>query len=510
MTLELSVTDLKFGKGVGSSRGRYCPFVQLSDAKGHVIGRSRVVFDCLVHATWPCITMNWDVIVQLHRQQLPEYPPQDLAGWVYQQPVLVALYDYQSDGNHVLLGKLVTCFSEIFTKALEYDTKTKTKAASTDKTLTQLKAKKPSFTIDLLQYPDSAANLHIHQMKQSARGHVDRLVPNNFEATKQDLARLPGLNKVPTPRGIAAIPGTATPQPAVPLDKAKRPTPRSATKATTVPCRACLSETTVSDDLEVKSAQTECSSLSDEQLQDTKVTVPKQFEPESYSLAPPTQVGFGATPTITTKHHQQQLKHSSHHPRRPVESKESRLLRKVKVKLGRLKELHEIQTVNQAQARKQAASKFQRVQQVDKDLLLGVQDRLQRQPRIRTLYGYCSGSAEAHAQVDELETLIRLLKSLERHVERKGKEFVREQDEWEDRSEETKGVNERVESLIQQAKNMLHQHTEEANGQSTKTHDTKALSGLLKCLEEEVEQQEKIQLRQGLFSQNCHHQMIMI
>ena len=210
MALELSVTDLKFGKGVGSSSGRYCPFVQITDTAGHVIGRSRIVADCLVHATWPCLAMSWDAIVDLQQsqhqeQQQPESAAQDLEEWVSQQPVLVALYDYQSNGNHVLLAKLVTSFAELFAKGVKYNAAAKTSGAEkAGITLAQLRKRKPSFTIDLVEHPNATAKLHVHQMKHSARGSVDRLAPHNFEASKQDLARFPELNKVSTPKALSA------------------------------------------------------------------------------------------------------------------------------------------------------------------------------------------------------------------------------------------------------------------------------------------------------------------
>lgn len=250
LTIELVVSGLPFWQG-SHGGGRYHPFVQITNATGMVVGRSKVMLDCAVNAHFPAMKLSWkDLIAEAAADAsatVPSPPPptnkrgsMDSAStarcstWcgesgrdmprcspeeaVFTQPLLVTVYDYKGDGNHLVVGQVQVTLQEMVDRANQLG------ALSSNVTLQQVCQKEPSYTLwskpssppsprgrrasfscDSHAVRDSfAGNLYIKQIK-STRGKADPLSQEYFYVPTADLARLPNcINYVLTPPGLHA------------------------------------------------------------------------------------------------------------------------------------------------------------------------------------------------------------------------------------------------------------------------------------------------------------------
>lgn len=221
--VELTVTDLEFGKGT-KRKGRYSPFCQISDGKGLVVGRSMVLFDCCVSARWPPIKMNWGNMIQRQanriaaaaeaEQEAPakkkwrlslrkkkkqrELSESDLASAeevVVKQPLLITVYNYRKNGEHAILGQVNTTIQEMKAKAQQFEVQSD--RAMRGKFSGRHKEASFRFT------GDSLANLCVKRC-HSMQGKPDPLLQANFFDPK--------LKAVPAPRGLKAKKKIANPQ----------------------------------------------------------------------------------------------------------------------------------------------------------------------------------------------------------------------------------------------------------------------------------------------------------
>ena len=148
-------------------------FCQITNDQGRVIGRSKVLEGGM--CAWPALRMSWDGLHSL------------------KQPLLLAVYSYKGNGQHELLGKVVTNLLELANKANQL---------GTSHTRKGLPGKLPSFSL-LHNQGTGILSLYIPQI-QSIEGTPDALSQDYFQRQTRDLARLPSLALVATPPGLQA------------------------------------------------------------------------------------------------------------------------------------------------------------------------------------------------------------------------------------------------------------------------------------------------------------------
>ena len=231
LELELAATGFKFGKGKGPG-GWYRPFVQLTNANGQVLGRSEII-SCATDAQWPVMrlalrsfcpitisttamggstaTMSTASMRSMNsatnnglsmrsfmtssnnsvssRSAQSESSSVDEA--VFTQPLLLAVYEYNENGNHAVLGKVKTSLQVLMDRAKDL------KWSSKD-TIKEIKRKDPSFCV---KKTDPFQAVYV-KSAECTRGTPDEVLASNF--SPQDVKQWPDLDQVVPPQGLFA------------------------------------------------------------------------------------------------------------------------------------------------------------------------------------------------------------------------------------------------------------------------------------------------------------------
>ena len=577
LTLELVLTDLKFGKGSASdSHGRYQPFYQITNVQGKVLGRSKIVFDCLVHAHWPLLSLSWQEVSGqqtsagydndddndgTHCHQSTYTKRSSLSSTVpgasqkkqtnnlspsnslpaqnvvtqqssvlqpsarsneksFHQPLLISIYDFRSNGQHVILGEITTTLQELFSKAARI-TQHKENQTSHSLSPQQLRKIPASFTIDLMtQHKTSSgmAKLYVTCLQLIPRGIADPVMDNQFDFSKQELTRMPNLGSVLPPAGVPAPvppPEQRTPN----VTKVRKPKVSSTKEVSKargdIPSRI-LGETQTTQEQKRSSPEQSTASVHKENLHNSLPTtevVPSLQRPNRQHQI--NNKRERRHPLIDAVHKTEakelnlleadsSLKHRSTNQRRIIET----LIFAIQEKLHRLQELHEIQILTEAQRRRQAVAKFEIIRQHDQAVRQGIVARLQRHDEICAVHAY--STQQRNLLTEESHSLARLLKALERESWRKNLDFEREMKA----SKQNNAVLElRGLPFIEQVQTKL-SHLENANanmpGAAMGPHDFQSFRELLLSMETEIQNYEQAQSKEGVFSAKCSHHMILI
>jgi len=220
ITLDMVVTDLRAAPSSTAgttSTTRYQPFYQITNRQGKVLGRSAIVWDCVLDASFPTVSLSWNDVVDAVENKNADASTSS-AAVVMREPLLITLYDFshhhhhqqQQHHTHTILGQVQTTLLELVDKtvpqqsAYNYNSNASTLLSLTEDDVCRFAVIWEDVAVvgDLyvkdIQFHQSAKGRHRRRL--SRRQHSLSPPPTHFEAQPG----FPHLRNVLAPPGIPA------------------------------------------------------------------------------------------------------------------------------------------------------------------------------------------------------------------------------------------------------------------------------------------------------------------